>query len=85
MGKLNGFIKMMGKIGIQALYSVGLFLIALGIASVLCFIALLVMQVGGRPITWSMWKMLLVVAFPIWIAFECYVNYHVWKLLHDDK
>lgn len=85
MGKLNGFIKMVGKIGIQALYSVGLFLIALTVSSVLCFLFLLVTQLSGRPLTYSMWKMLLIVAVPIWLSLECYVNYHVWKLLHDDK
>ena len=29
--------------------------------------------------------MLFVVAVPIWLSLECYVNYHVWKLLHDGK
>lgn len=85
MGKLNGFIKMVGKIGIQALYSVGLFLIALTMSSVLCFLFLLVTQLSGRPLSYSMWKMLLIVAVPIWLSLECYVNYHVWKLLHDGK
>ena len=85
MGKLNAFIKLMGKVGIQVLYSVGIYTIALGMSGILCFLALVVMQVGGHPLTFSIWKIWFLVAIPIWFCLELYVNYHVWKILHGDK